>query len=345
MQLTLDQLFASPDFNLFAFEDTKATFLRMNEPAYRRSIFVDGRILPADPRPFAVPIAPLLQFHRERNPTAVRTGWIFHMAQCGSTLLARALDRPDRNLVLREPLPLRQLGAARARSKNPDACWQEQLCLATFFAGRRYRPDLPTIVKANVPVNCALLDIVDLDRTAPAIFLYFPLETYLLAILRSTGHRQWLRRVTEELGPALQAVAGDVAALDDAARGAALWLFQTRNFLAAMERLDMSHSLDAETLFNDPIPVLARGGELFGQPFDRAELDAVVSGPLFATYSKNPLHAFDNVARLKRQEETRSSLRPELDAARGWLAGRLAEHPIPERLPRPLTGTAPALLA
>lgn len=148
---------------------------------------------------------------------AAKTGWIFHVAHCGSTLLARALDQPATNLILREPLALRQLALA------PDAA---RLTLVAGMLGKRYQPELPNVVKANVPVNFLLPRLLATDPAAPAIFLYLDLPDYLLAILRSTDHRAWLQRVTHQLAEHL----GDLTGLSDAQRAAALWLAQIRAF-------------------------------------------------------------------------------------------------------------------
>ena len=341
MQVTLDALFGAPDLHFFAFEGAEAVFLPMDRAAYRRSIFLDGRISPAQPQMIKVPLAPLVQRAAARAPQ--RTGWIFHVAQCGSTLLARALDRDDSDLVLREPTPLRQLGVEAAAGRA-DAAWRGRLRLAAALAGRRWRADAPVIVKATVPVNFMLPELAALDPHAPAVFLYFPLEPYLLAVLRGPGHRQWVQRVTGELAPALAGEAGDMAGLADCERAAALWLAQMRAFAAAMEMLPNSHSLDAEALFGDPRPAIAAASQLFGCPMSDAELDAVLASDLFTTYSKRPAIAFDNDARVARQAEVARALAPELAQARAWRAPRRAAPPRPERQARPLTGDAPALL-
>ena len=107
MSLTLDDLFASPDHYLHSFEGDAAVFVPMDREAYRRSIFLDGRTRPAANRSMRLPAGALVEPVRRPEPT----GSIFHVAHCGSTLLARALDRPSTNLVLREPLALRQLAS------------------------------------------------------------------------------------------------------------------------------------------------------------------------------------------------------------------------------------------
>ena len=53
---------------------------------------------------------------------------------------------------------------------------------------------------------------------------------------------------------------------------------------------------------------------------------ALVAGPLFATYSKNPALAFDNGARLARREALEPALAGEIDAAPRWLDRTAADH-------------------
>ncbi|HEX8062109.1 MAG TPA: hypothetical protein VF535_02735 [Allosphingosinicella sp.] len=308
MSLTLDDLFESPDHYLQAFEGDSAIFVPMDRAAYHRSIFLDHRISPAANRSMRLPLAALTAAGRPPG----RTGWIFHVAHCGSTLLARALDDPDLNLVLREPLALRQLAFARDR---------ERLALVAATLSKRYRADLPTVVKANVPVNFLLPDLVALDPEAPAIFLYSGLGDYLLAILRSENHRGWLQRVTVQLGAYL----GDLSDLSDAERCAALWLAQMRAFEAAIRLMPNARALDSEIFFQAPGPVLRAAAAHLGVPMSDSAIDAVVAGPLFATYSKNPELPFDNEARLERRAELEGPLAPEIASAQRWIEAKTGE--------------------
>lgn len=302
MPLTLDDLFASPDHYLHSFEDGAAVFMPMDRAAYHRSIFLDARISPAADQVMKVPAGALTDPARK----AAATGWIFHVAHCGSTLLARALDRPSANLVLREPFALRQLAL------SPDG---PRLALTAAMLSKRYRQDLPTIVKANVPVNFLLPELVAVDPGARAVFLYATLRDYLLAILRSDNHRDWLRRVTRQLAPHL----GDLSSLSDAERCAALWLAQIRAFTEAIRRLPNARALDAEDFFSDPRTILKAAAAHLEVPMSDEEVDSTVSGPLFATYSKNPEEPFDNRARLARKAELEGPLAGEIDQARRWL--------------------------
>jgi hypothetical protein len=325
MDLTIERLFASPDHYLFAFEGDLAVFRTMDRGAYHRSIFLDRRIATVDAAEVRVPVEALTAFREAKGIAVPRIAWIFHVAHCGSTLLARALDREEGNLVLREPRPLRQLGLTRDPAGDG---WRARLHLAVALAGRRYHEDLPTIVKANVPVNFIAADLLALDPEAPAILLYFPLRAYLLAVLRSPAHRQWVVNVTTQLD-----IAG-VAGLDVAERAAALWLAQMRLYAELLAQYPGVRSLHADALLDAPHPALAAAAAHFGV---NADLDA---DALLATYSKVPGQPFDNAARLRLRADNAVLLGPEIARARRSLEGCA----FPSRLDRPLVGASPLLL-
>ncbi len=344
MQLKIGDLFASPDHYLHAFEGDQAVFLEMDRPAYERSIFVDGRIQPASKRMLRVPVAPLIAFNDQRQPgSRPAPGWIFHVAHCGSTLLARALDRPGRSLSIREPLPLRQLGVEAACGRPPAGDWAGRLRLARNLLGRRYAEEEGVVVKANVPVNAILPALTAGQAEGRAIALYFPLEPYLAAILRSPNHRLWVDRVTVEM---VGVIGPEMIGCDQpttAQRAAALWLFQMRAFERLLADCPGAFSLNADTLFDAPRDSVSAAADLFGAPLDAKALDAVVEGPLFTRYSKNPNLAFSNSDRRARRADVLRSLSDDLRSAREFLEARLASVPLPDRLARPLTGEAPAL--
>ncbi len=292
---------ASPDHYLYAFEGGEAVFVAMDRAAYGRSIFLDHRISPAAEVSTRLPVAALIG---TAGPT-LATQWIFHVAHCGSTLLARALEALGEGLVLREPLALRQLGLA------PDPA---RLKLALALLSRRYAADRATLIKANVPVNFLLGEIAAADKSARAVFLYCQLEDYLLAILRSANHRAWLRGVTGQLAGHF----GEPGQLTDGELGAALWLAQLRRFAAALDRMPNARSLDAERFFAEPGAVLTAAAQLFQIPASADAIGAVTGGPLFKTYSKNPGLAFDNATRLARRNALAGELADELAAAAEW---------------------------
>lgn len=307
MALTLGALYASPDHYLHSFDGDAAIFVPMDRAAYHRSIFLDGRISPAADGELRVPVTAL-----GAAPNPLPTAWIFHVAHCGSTLLARALDQVATNLVLREPLALRQSAV------RPDP---HRLALVAAMVSKRYRADAATIVKANVPVNFLLPDLVALDPQARAIFLHLGLRDYLLAILRSDNHRDWLNRVTTQLAPYL----GDLTGLSDARRAAALWLAQMQGFARAIGALPHARSLNAELFFADPRSALRAATVHFRVAMTDEAIDLCVAGPLFTTYSKNPAMAFDNRARITRRDDIEAAIEGEFAEAHSWVGERGAE--------------------
>lgn len=319
MTLTLNQLLASPDHFLHSFDGEDVLFVPMDRAAYLRSIFLDRRISPAASGVMRTPVAVLAQ-----ASAAVEIDWIFHMAHCGSTLLARALDELEADggggLVLREPLALRQL----ALLPNPG----ELLAPTLALLSRRYPGSGRTLIKANVPVNFLLPQIVATDPQARAIFLYLRLPDYLCAILRSENHRAWLRNVTGLLAGHLGAVLPE----SDAELAAMLWLAQMQQFGAAIARMPHARSLDAEVFFARPAETLAQACNLFDRPARPDALAKLVAGPLFNTYSKNPSQGFDNAARVARRTVLLDELSREIAAAEAWITAN--EHGLTDLLAR-----------
>lgn len=336
-------LFATPDHYLFAFDGDQSLFADMNRSAYERSIFLDRRIVAASPRILRVPTAGLAEYRQRNVREAPSIGWIFHIAHCGSTLLARGLDRASDDLVLREPMVLRQLGVAASAGRD-GAQSNQQLAMAAAMLGKRYRASAPVIVKANVPVNFIVPQLLALNPVAPAIFLYFTLDDYLAAVLRTANHRQWVASITSELRVSIEEQVGSVGGLPIEQLAAALWLAQMRVYAAALASHDQARSLDAEQLFNAPRGVLTAAFAHFGIAISEAQIGAILQGELLSTYSKNPQVAFDNSQRTQRQAQLKRELANELRSAREWIESRLPAHPLPDRLAKPLVGDSPELL-
>lgn len=296
MSLTPTEIAASPDHYLHSFEGADAVIVPMDRAAYARSIFLDARISPAEEGAALIPAASLA----EAAPPMRTTAWIFHVAHCGSTLLARAIEALSSGLVLREPMALRQLALA------PDPA---RLQLVLAMLSRRYGGEEPTLIKANVPVNALLPAIAAADPAAPAVFLHLGLEDYALAVLRSPQHRGWVRDIAARF-------AGASAGASDAECLAALWLWQMRAFAAALGAMPQAFTLDAERFYADPAGTLAALAPRLGRSADPARIAEVASGPLFSTYSKRPGVAFDNAVRLERRAALLRDLAQELAEVR-----------------------------
>ncbi len=333
MSPDLDALFQSPAEHFLAARQGQALFLQMDRDSYYRSAFLDARTLPLNPTPIVRPLEPLLDAAANR-PSPAPPSWIFHMAHCGSTLLAKALDRPGSTLVLREPPPLRQLGIEAASGQRLHR-WEDRLYFAHKLASRRFEPDEQVVIKANVPVNFIIDNIVGLEADTRAIFLHMPFEPYLLAVLRTEAHKNWVDRLSAQIEPALLALIGECPAEDTAERAARLWLAQIVIFASALEAIPGSRSISADRFLADPAPVVEAIARHFGT-------DAFSSGPelaaLMAQYSKDPTMTFSEQDRHAREEADRSRLASSLERGRSWLERAPAFARLPKALPRPLPG-------
>ncbi|WP_066659281.1 MULTISPECIES: hypothetical protein [unclassified Sphingomonas] len=341
LDATLRALIATPDGYLFDFAGGDARILPMDRAAYARSIFLDERIAADVAGGMRVPIDALAAAAAGLPTHGLR--WIFHIALCGSTLLARAIDREERALVLREPVPLAQISRAAAEGGDDAAERAARLKLCVALLARRYRPDAPVVVK-DAPINLMLEQLQALDPAAPAILLYHRLEDYLCATLRSPEHRAWAVAMTDARADGLAQWCGPIGDPDPVLRATALWLAQLRQFEAATRFWAGAHSLDAEQFFAEPRATLAAVHQLFGIATSPDEIDAIVAGDLFNHYSKSPDLAFSNANRVRRRTVLRVALTPEITRAHAWLEARLEDYPLDPQLARPLAGTTAAAL-
>ncbi len=339
MRIDVATIFEDPRLMLFGYEGEYARFIVMDRDSYARSIFFDARVQAADQQVYRVPLAPLLAHLAKTGFKPPRIGFIHHFAQSGSTLLARALDYPG-NLVIREPLHLRQLGVGAGTSSA------QKLKLLQFslkMLGKRFAPDAPLIIKGNVPISLVADQIADLDPGQPAILLHFSLADYCAAVLRTPNHQRWVESISSEIGLQRDPSIGEIANLSVAEKAAALWYMMVKRFERLLALHPAMRSLDANLLFDRPAATILAANGLFDAGLSEAQAAAAADGPLFSTYSKNPNMPYDPATRIERREQTKSELRAELDLARRWVDQRTGLAAVPEALDRPLLGQSARL--
>lgn len=346
MRIDVTSIFDDPQLMFFGFEGDHARFVPMTRETYSRSIFFDQRISAADPRVFRVPLKPLLAHLADTGFKPPRLKFIHHMAQSGSTLLARALDHPH-TLVVREPLHLRQLGVgAGASSGTTAAAFPRRSLLAFSLAmlGKRFDASSSLVVKGSVPVSLLAGMIAEMDPGQPAILLHFPLKDYCAAVLRTPNHQRWVESVTSEIGLGGDPLVGDIGGLGTAEKAAALWYSMIKRFERLLEVQPAMRSLDANQLFEQSGEVIAGASDLFDAGLSSEEAKSIASGPLFSTYSKNPKVRYESATRIERREQAKVVLADELRRARTWVERRASHHGLPAALDRPLLGGMTPLL-
>jgi hypothetical protein len=344
MAVTLKDLLGDPALFLHQLDGNDAIFQTMTRADVARSIFLDGRIRHGGRPTIRVPLDRLLA---EANPDAFpvrRIGWIFHVAQCGSTLLARALDHPGRSLVLREPGALRQLGVMTGADSSPAGPSPDLLRFVVAMLGKRWEAGRPVVVKANVPVNFIVERILALDPEAPAIALHFPLANYVAAILRTDGHVRWTENVFAELRLADSPYAASAPPSTTAEKAAVLWFAQMKAFESLLQTFSGAHSLEASLLFDRPTETVLAAAQLFDIEMFEPEAQEIAAGELFRSYSKNPALDYDPEVRLAREAEAMRRLAGEIAEARAWAEAARERHGLTEALDRPLLGDPVPLL-
>ena len=340
--MDVEALFEDPRLMLFAVEGGVARFAPMTRESYARSIFFDRRLQPAGQQLVQVPLQPLLAHLEKVGFTPPRIRFIHHFAHSGSTLLARALEQPQ-NLIIREPAHLRQLGVSAGADASglPPARLHQLLAFSLTMLGKRFSRDSTLIVKGNVPISLLAGTIAKTDPEQPAILLYFPLEDYCAAVLRTPGHQGWVNRVTADIALHRDPLVGDIGRLTVAEKAAALWYSMIKRFERLLAQQPQMRSLDANQLFDSPAESIAAASTLLGAGLGARQAEAVAKGPLLSTYSKNPEVPFDNTMRRARNNEAKAALAKELQLARNWVEKRA--DPVPESLDRPLVGKSARL--
>jgi hypothetical protein len=333
----------TPDWFPLKAVGSEVEFVRMDRAAYERSIFCDHRISTKNGERRIAPWSALEELAdlcpvRGRSPN-----FVFHIAHCGSTLLARALDRPGRTIVIREPYILRELAVAAAVGKS-DKVWRYKVSSTSRLLSRRYGQESVAIVKANVPVNFILQDLLAVNDDPASIALYYPLEKYLIAVLRSADHQRWVSGVVNELkNPILKLAPVWPRTIAEAA--ASLWFAQIAAFQQALGAYENLKSLNAAVFLAAPGPCLAAAFSHFGVAQSADEIAAIATSDLFKQYSKDPSQSFSKKDAAERDARLRERLARPLNEAQEWVRRLDQLHPLASELARPLTGEASPLIA
>ena len=149
----------------------RLTFIPVARSMLARASFLDGRRPLAEGAAVSCTIDEALAAAAEARPPGPDR-FIFHMSFCGSTLVARILDRPAKAFVLREPNVLVDLAdwkEAQARAGRADPRFAPMAALALASLRARWRPDEPVLVKPSNWVNNILPELCAGDARAACI--------------------------------------------------------------------------------------------------------------------------------------------------------------------------------
>lgn len=294
-------------------ESGNIAFERTTSAQIRAASFLDGREPIGTPAGVAAPAA------LARRLSAVSpVPTILHVSFCGSTLLARLLDRPGRALVYREPAIQIAL-ADRLVAGLPIA---PALAVATALLGRPVDGDV-AVVKPTNWANVLLPAWAEQRMIAP-LFLTMSPRRFLTAVFRGGRDRiAFTLRAASHFaqgdpdGSTLfaAAVAQDEEPLARAARLTLVALeLQLRLFAAARMQLGSGPVMDEAEIRADPVAAAERAADIFGLP---APLDP---GPAIAAHAKDSARRFQPEAEAATNRAIEDHHGSTFDAALRWAA-------------------------
>jgi hypothetical protein len=267
-----------------------------------------------------------------------RLHFLFHSAFCGSTLLTRALAVPGVAMGLSEPAVLNDVVGFRRRGAEPRAV-ARLADLSLRLLGRPYGPGEAVLVKPSNILNPLAELLMAIEGEARAVFLYAPLETFLISVARKGLHcRLWVRELLEgylqdrfiDLG----FEAKDFFRMTDLQVAAVGWLAQHQFFAGLAGRLGPSRlaSLDVDGMNAAPEAAIASVAAHYGLKLDAA---AVVAGPAFARNSKNGA-AYSPEARAADYAASREAYGEEVGMVTQWAEAVAANVGLDLSGPNPL---------
>jgi hypothetical protein len=335
LQTALDTIDRNPDLfpARIAFAKDKAWFVKMSPRWYRESVFLDpGRIKGT----YVVETdIHWLQAVCDRIAWQT-TGFIFHTAFCGSTLMAQALEALFRCLPLREP---EALGNVQYYLQLPEVtreqkqAWFERVLR---LLSRRYEADQGVVVKANDFANPVMIEILKWNRSVPLLFMYTPLREFVAGCVKIQSRREWIHgryqsiksgaqtllNMAEMAEPAPEAY-GEMAAIYWSYNIA--WLLKARAYDSThLRTLDFNHMLER------PLEAVQACGQLLGlQPLADVDVTAEME-KLFGVYSKNNTFNYSPQQRSQDIERILAENKTHLDAAE-TLAQRLLGDDYPQQ--------------
>ena len=245
-------------------------------------------------------------------------------------MLVRALDRPGAAMGLSEPVILNDVVGMRRRGADPRAV-ARAADAATRLLARPFGAGEAVIVKPSNVINPLAELLLALRPQARGLFLYAPLETFLISVARKgLWCRLWVRELLEgqlrdgfiQLGFTPE----DLFRQTDLQVAASGWLAQHLHFARLAEKLGPQRlrSLDADRMTARPAEAIAAAAAQFGLNLDGAAIGTIASGPAFTRHSKSGA-AFTPEDRRAEYARARTAYGDEIDKVLEW-AGVVAEN-------------------
>lgn len=318
------------------------SFIETARDIYRQSSFLDHRMRQKPGAKKALcNLRDLFDLYREAPPP--HASFIFHVAFCCSTLLARYLELLPGTFVLKEPFLITQL----AEMNRAGTLSQEVTRLSLQLLSRTYIPFETPILKLTDQCNGIASRLMAASASVNCIFIGLELRSFLIAGLKDDQRRKWVRRRAElaelDVAPSWLAET-DTKTLTDAEACAYLWLSNgvlLQKLLRDVGDTERVLVIDGERISDQPGETLQKVAACLGLSPGEPEIAAAVGGPAAGTYSKDPSKTFTREDRRAEISTLNARLGSEVEAALTWAGSRARDLGLDCRSGTMLAGQRP----
>ncbi len=340
---------ASREFTWFLYDlDISANeflFVRTDREDVARQTFLDFRWKPHAGEICRLPVDPVVETLR-RNEARPRLNFIWHTSFCCSTLIAKLLDYPGRNLSLREPMALISLAdAIRARVlENKKLARPAMDAVFRLLAKRDDARSQVTVKPSNLANRLARETNALVE--GKSLFLYSDLPSFIVSIVNGgPQYRDFARIVFEkvagDLGMPLRWQPAELNTMPPLKLACLAWHLQIAELRRSWPGDARAASLDCDAFLNDPAGTLEKLDAFLELGLGSEQIEGAVGGPLLTRHAKSPEHRFSPQAREEQAREIRRRLGTRLDHLVEWSYQEFPETSHTAPLPNPLVAIPP----
>jgi hypothetical protein len=312
------------------------SFVEVTQETYRRSSFLDHR-MHREPKQKTIVCEVGKLLAACQGASAGHVGFIFHVAFCCSTLLARYLELLPGTFVLKEPFiptQLAELNRAPWPSKSGlDSEQTTRLCV--HLMARTFNPHDRVVAKLADQCNAIAGALLVASGAPKAVFIGLELRSFLLAGLKTEQRRAWVRRRAElavqDVAPSSLADT-DPKTLDDAQACAYLWLANGVLLRKLIAEVGPARVLvvDGESISDNPDHAVRETAAWLGLSPSETDLRIAIGNETASRYSKDPSQEFSREHRRADLAAIMSKFGNEVESGLRWaaeLAPRLGLDP------------------
>lgn len=335
---------------LFDLDRSRLVFARANtsavvsDPALHR----DGMRVPLRHMHFTAHYAASIDDVLAHTTTGKRARrpvhFVFMTDFCGSTLLVNSLaNLPSFDTCFDELELFKRLSLARrlfdAGQVADEHGWHALVEAGVATMARHASERARIVIKEQPVTNYIANELLSIVGAWRSIFVYSPLEDYLLAVLKSDNRRAYTRARVElyiETGviPALAGI--DKQSLSDARIAALHWLTQMLTYADVPQpvRAHKLRALNGLSLLQYPARTLHAVCSYLGVGVSEADIDSVVESAVFGQHAKRTHRRYSWSQRVEEVDAWRAAYRDELRDGMRW-AERIVERTSLARSPEP----------